>query len=325
MLEAARLRVESNGHVPARLPTILQDVMGVVKGHRMADVLFTDQNSNVIPTVDIIDKAVRMIPVTTHEMTKLIESAEWIPKAMYSSLDNLASSFQTESPSNTPTPHEDSPSTDVETSSPDSPGEGSISTIEIAPDTETTEPDAWWQEKWPRPESSHSTSATQHVETEEVADPDLAAFKLGLAAGTEDGLFDPNVEFFVSTGFDELAFPSISTAECPLESTVTPAKKGATERSSFNTIRALITSTDPKPDIDTLVTVESPKTVPSLPPHLTALRALYDLEGDVVKTTEVTTKVDLPGMRQFASSMGFRGSSGTGPRRPGEEPPSEEK
>ncbi|BEI82020.1 hypothetical protein CcaverHIS002_0211800 [Cutaneotrichosporon cavernicola] len=362
MLEAARVRVESNGPVPARLPTILQDVMGVVKGHRM-DVLFTDQNqnSNVIPTVDIIDRSVRMIPVTTHEMTKLIESAEWIPQAMYSSLDNLASTFQASPSNDTPAAHADSAATDVKTSSP---RKGSISATEIAHDPE---PDAWWQEKWPRPKSSHSSARTHHVETEEVADADLAAFKLGLAAGTEDELFDPDVEFFVSTGVDELAFPSISPAECPLQDTVPPAKKGATERSSFDTIRALITSTDPpQPDTDTLATVEtdtdtlvavktdtdtlatvgtdtdtlatvgtdtdtlvtvetSRKAAPSLPPHLAALRALYDLEGDVVKTTEVTTKVDLPGMRQSASSMGFRGSSGTGPRRPGEEPPSAEK
>jgi hypothetical protein len=187
----------------------------------------------------------------------------------------------------------------------------------------------------------------------EEEDPALDGFKLGMAAGTEDALFDPESEFFVS--IDGVEDPVFEPAPAPATAgDAEPApEEGIEEEPAAPDLKAWepifsstadipepldadlepASATDAEPTTDTIPATDAAPTdaasttgaAPRLPPHLAALQALYDLEGDVVKTTEVTTKVDVPGMRPPPPrSMGFRGSSGAGPRRPGEVPAGEE-
>ncbi|GMK59036.1 hypothetical protein CspeluHIS016_0700510 [Cutaneotrichosporon spelunceum] len=354
MLASARARVESSGSEPARLPTILQDVLGAVKGPGMVGLPFAGEGSRAMSTASVIDDAVRMIPVTANEMTRLIESAGWIPQAMYASLENLTSGFEASAAEARNPTRNDSAVVDRETSAPANggrvpAGKGEAGDTKVGPTPNgkdvaqsETAPDAWWQDRWsspPKPlrlEVSSDIDA-EPVEAEEIGNEELDAFKLGLAGGTEDELFNPEVEFFVSIDGVEDAVSELISADGASESEsdapATPAS--LTSNAGPSSLEAMpvdgTAATAPTARQDAADAAgadeardadSSPKskTVPGLPPHLAALQALYDLESDVVKTSEVTTKVDVPGMRPpTPSSFRFRGSSGAGPRRPGEE------
>lgn len=361
MLTAACERVAASDGMPARPHTVLQDVLGAVKEQRMQPVpAEAPPSTDDYVTAGIlryIDNTVRMVPMTPNEMTKLIDSARWVPKAMYTALNSLTSGFEAQPQSATAT---ESPRLDRWSAARDEEVHGFAEDGEVieaehsefaaatatAPSEElvgggAVDPDAWWGEKLGGAQAGSAqlagTGGGIREEIEEE-DPELDGFKLGMAAGTENELFDTYGEFFVSIdGVEDPVFDPIhSAAEAtapeagvtkadapqPGKGTIFDAALAASTASTASMAETLVPPAAPETE-EALPTDPTPvrKPAPSLPPHLASLQALYDLEGDVVKTTEVTTKVDVPGMRAPPERpMGFRGSSGAGPRRPGEEP-----
>ncbi len=379
MFKAAQERVASADGVPARPPTILQDVLGSVKGRAPPQqqrvgftIPSTDEEYDTKHVIRYIDETVRMVPVTPNEMTKLIESARWVPNAMHTALENLTSGFEAHPEADAVAERamleeiaESTEHVEIEESadSANSAQSAQFASMKAAFEhgrgaTSASDRDAWWGEKSSRAAETNGAKAASMPDASEIEeeDPALDGFKLGMAAGTEDVLFDPESEFFVSIdGVEDAVFepaPAPSTAGDtePAPEEWTEEEPAAPDLKACEPISAstadipepqavddadieAASSTDAVPTTDAIPATDAAPTdiasttgaTPRLPPHLAALQALYDLEGDVVKTTEVTTKVDVPGMRPPpARSMGFRGSSGAGPRRPGEMPAGEE-
>ncbi|CAK9785703.1 unnamed protein product [Cutaneotrichosporon oleaginosum] len=292
MLRAAEARLRNGPH------TLLQDVVGAVHPHEgEAGQAGAGQAETL---AQFLDGSVRVVPVSADEMSQLIDAARWIPRAMYKALENLTAGF------------------------------GAQAAAEKA-DAKVDAPDAGGK----RVESAGSEDGATVVDD----DADLAGFKLGMAGGTEDELFDLEGDFFVSIDgvdvhVDDSAHADVVHASSEATPYTTPEiTPKTTSENTPSTSEA--TASDSPAELTPPATTASPLTPPTpsteaiepaakthtrLPPHLAALQALYDLEGDVVKTSEVTTKVDVPGTRPPpARPMGFRGSSGAGPRRPGEE------
>jgi hypothetical protein len=373
MFKAAQERVASADGVPVRPPTILQDVLGSVKGRAQPQpqrdgykILSSDEEHDTKHIIRYIDQTVRMVPVTPNEMTKLIESARWVPNAMYTALENLTSGFEAHPEADAVAGSakfeeiaENTEPVEIEESA-NSAQSAQFASMKAASDhgpaaTSAPDRDAWWGEKSrSAAETTGAKAASMPAASDiEEEDPALDGFKLGMAAGTEDALFDPESEFFVS--IDGVEDPVFEPAPAPATAgDAEPApEEGIEEEPAAPDLKAWepifsstadipepldadlepASATDAEPTTDTIPATDAAPTdaasttgaAPRLPPHLAALQALYDLEGDVVKTTEVTTKVDVPGMRPPPPrSMGFRGSSGAGPRRPGEVPAGEE-